>query len=158
MSFVDAGFNYRLSDINAAIGIVQMGRLEGLLETRRALADLYARHLERLSGAVAPQVPDGRTHTYQSYVVLLDEGVDRDRVIDQMREREVETTIGTYSMHLQPYFRDRYGIDDATLPNATRAHYSALTLPLHAAMTEADVVTVVDALQESIQHSQIQRA
>lgn len=157
MSFVDAGFNYRLSDINAAIGVVQMGRLDGLLSARRALADSYARELARVPAAVAPVTPDGRTHTYQSYVVLLDEGVDRDHVIDEMREREVETTIGTYSMHLQPVFRERYGIADSALPNATRAHYSALTLPLHTAMVEADVVAVVDALAESIEQSPIAR-
>ena len=155
MSFVDAGFNYRLSDINAAIGVVQMGRLDGLLSARRALADVYARELPRVTGAAAPQVPEGRTHTYQSYVVLLDEGIDRDRVIDEMRTREVETTIGTYSMHLQPVFRERYGIADDTLPRATRAHYSALTLPLHTAMEESDVVAVVDALADSIEHSPI---
>lgn len=158
MSFIDAGFNYRLSDINAAIGIVQMGRLERLLEARRSLAEFYARELSRVPDLVAPSAPTGRTHTYQSYVVLLDEGVDRDRVIDEMRKREVETTIGTYSMHLQPYFRERYGISDASLPNATRAHYSALTLPLHTAMVEEDVVAVVDALAESIQQCQIERA
>src|SRR5690606_30793914 len=117
MSFVDAGFNYRLSDINAAIGVVQMGRLPELLRVRRALADVYARELTRVPEATAPVTPEGLTHTYQSYVVLLDEAVDRDAIIDAMRERGVETTIGTYSMHLQPYFRDRFGIPDAALPN-----------------------------------------
>lgn len=151
MSFIDAGFNYRLSDINAAVGIVQMGRLKELLRVRRSLAAAYARELSRVPAATAPATPEGLEHTYQSYVVLLDESVDRDSVIDEMRSREVETTIGTYAMHLQPYFRDRFGIADATLPNATRAHYSALTLPLHAGMTESDVTTVVDALAESIQ-------
>lgn len=158
MSFIDAGFNYRLSDINAAIGIVQMGRLDGLLQGRQSLAARYALELEGLSGVTAPATPAGRTHTFQSYVVLLDENIDRDRVIDEMKKREVETTIGTYSMHLQPYFRERYDIPDELLPNATRAHYSALTLPLHTAMMEGDVGTVVDALADSIKQCQIQAA
>lgn len=151
MSFVDAGFNYRLSDINAAIGVVQMGRLDGLLATRGRLANDYTRELARVPGVTAPVTPANRAHTFQSYVVLLDEYIDRDRIIDEMKAREVETTIGTYAMHLQPYFRSRFGIDDATLPNSTRAHYSALTLPLHAGMTSVDVATVADALVDALQ-------
>lgn len=158
MSFVEAGFNYRLSDINAAIGIVQMSRLAQLLTTRRALAARYEHELQRIDEAVAPVTPAGREHTFQSYVVLLDPAVDRDRVIDEMRARGIETTIGTYSMHLQPYFRDRLGIADGALPHSTRAHYSALTLPLHTAMEESHVVTVVDALAESIRHSRARNA
>lgn len=150
MSFVDAGFNYRLSDINAAIGVVQMGRLEGLLETRRGLAAHYSRALDSVAGVTTPVTPEGRTHTYQSYVVLLDEGIDRDRVIDEMKLHEIETTIGTYAMHLQPYFHNRFGTDSASLPNSTRAHHSTLTLPLHAAMSVADVDAVATALEESL--------
>lgn len=150
MSFVDAGFNYRLSDINAAVGIVQMARLDWLLETRRSLAETYATKLSALDSVTTPVTPEGRTHTFQSYVVLLADDIDRDGVIDELKTREVESTIGTYSMHLQPYFAGRFGVPDASLPNSTRAHYSALTLPLHTEMTDADVSTVVDALAESI--------
>lgn len=157
MSFVDAGYNYRLSDINAAVGVVQMGRLAGLLEARRALAAEYATVLADIVGVRAPVHFADRKHTFQSYVVLLDEEIDRDSVIDAMKEREVETTIGTYSMHLQPYFRERMGIDDAALPNATRAHRSALTLPLHTRMNSSDVARVVELLTEAVEVARIAR-
>lgn len=150
MSFVDAGFNYRLSDINAAVGVVQMGRLDWLLQTRRSLAETYAKKLAAVDGVAAPVTPAGRTHTYQSYVVQLADDIDRDRVIDALKSRQVESTIGTYSMHLQPYFANRFGFTDADFPNATRAHYSALTLPLHTAMGDGDVSAVVEALAAAI--------
>jgi dTDP-4-amino-4,6-dideoxygalactose transaminase len=150
MSFVSAGFNYRLSDVHAAIGVVQMDRLDTILLGRRELAANYGEQLAGLEGVSAPLTPEGRTHTYQSYVVTLDEDLDRDRVIDDMRARGVETTLGTYSMHLQPYFRERFGIDDATLPNATRAHHGCLTVPLYPGMTRDDVENVVAALGASI--------
>jgi dTDP-4-amino-4,6-dideoxygalactose transaminase len=151
LSFVSAGFNYRLSDVHAAIGVVQMNRLDVILSGRRDLATVYAGLLAGVDGATAPVTPRGRTHTYQSYVVTLDEDVDRDGVIDGMRERGVETTLGTYAMHLQPYFRERFGIPDADLPNATRAHRSGLTIPLYQGMTHEDIEKVVAALGECIE-------
>ncbi len=150
MSFVDVGFNYRLSDVLGAIGVVQMGRLNDILDGRRACAAMYEQLLAGIDGVKMPVVPSGRTHTYQSYVVLLDEDIDRDKVIDEMRAHEIETTLGTYGMHLQPVFQQRYNIPDSTLPNATRAHHSALTLPLYGNLERADLEKVADALRESV--------
>lgn len=150
MSFVDAGFNYRLSDVLGAIGVVQMRRLEAILSARRERARQYEELLSGIEGVVLPGVPEGRTHTYQSYVVLLDDDIDRDATIDAMRDRGIETTLGTYGLHLQPVFRERYGIPDEHLPHATRAHRQALTLPLYGQMTSADLERVAQALRESV--------
>ncbi len=150
MSFVDAGYNYRLSDVHAAIGLAQWGRLEHILERRRALAAAYDGILADVDGVVTPTQPEGLRHTYQSYVIMLDTDIDRDRVIDEMRARDVETTLGTYSMHLQPYFRERFGIADEELPAATRAHRSALTLPLYPQLEQAELELVAEALRASI--------
>lgn len=155
MSFVDVGFNYRLSDILGAIGVVQMGRLSEILQGRRDRAGLYAQLLADVDGVTMPVVPQGRTHTYQSYVVLLDEDINRDGVIDGMRERGIETTLGTYGMHLQPVFHERYGIPDSALPNSTRAHRSALTIPLHGQLSEPDLERVAVALGESVAENRI---
>lgn len=153
MSFVDVGFNYRLSDVLGAIGVVQMGRLAEILKERRERAQIYAELLADVAGVTAPVVPVGRTHTYQSYVVLLDEQIERDAVIEAMRARGIETTLGTYGMHLQPAFAERFGISDAALPNATRAHRSALTIPLYGQLDETDLKRVVEALRESVAFS-----
>ncbi len=151
LSFVSAGFNYRLSDVHAAIGVVQMDRLESILFDRRRLAEKYCQLLSEIDGVRAPGTPAGRTHTFQSFVVLLDEDLDRDRVIDSMRGKSIETTLGTYGMHLQPYFRERFGIADSELPNSTRAHLTCLTLPLYTGLDDGDLQRVVAALAESIQ-------
>lgn len=153
LSFVAGGFNYRLSDVHAAIGVVQMSRLEAILAGRREIAALYAQALSDISGVTPPVVPAGRSHTFQSYVVLLDDRFDRDLIIDGMRSRGIETTLGTYGMHEQPFFRDQYGADRAYLPNATDAHYRALTLPLSVEMGETDVARVVDALRDILEAS-----
>jgi perosamine synthetase len=153
MSFIDAGFNYRLSDVHAAIGIGQMGKLEHILQRRRALADVYDGLLADVPGVTAPSAPEGDVHSYQSYVVLLDADVDRDAVIDRMKEADIETTLGTYSMHLQPYFRERFGIADEELPASTRAHWSALTLPLYPQLRDDELARVTEALGRAVSAS-----
>ncbi|MCX7521045.1 DegT/DnrJ/EryC1/StrS family aminotransferase [Microbacterium sp. STN6] len=151
MSFVDAGFNYRLSDVHAAIGIAQMAKLDHIVGRRQTLASALTERIGSVEGVTAPVVPEGSRHSFQSYVVTLDEDIDRDAVICEMRELDVETTLGTYSMHLQPYFRERFGIPDEALPNATRAHRSALTLPLYPQLSESDVDRVAESLRLAVE-------
>lgn len=155
MSFVDAGYNYRLSDVHAAIGIAQMAKLEHIVARRQELAAALSERIRLLDGVTPPAVPHGLHHAFQSYVVMLDPDIDRDAVIPAMRERGIETTLGTYSMHLQPYFRERFGIADETLPNATTAHNCALTLPLYPQLREDDLDVIVDALRTSVSGSRV---
>jgi perosamine synthetase len=158
MAFVDAGFNYRLSDVHAAIGSAQMGKLPTILQGRRTRAAELTERLAGLAGVHTPIAPDGIEHTYQSYVVRLDDDIDRDAVIRAMRARDVETTLGTYGMHLQPYFRARFGIADGALPETTRAHHQALTLPLYPQLTADDLDIIADALRESVESSRREAA
>lgn len=148
MSFIDAGYNYRLSDVHAAIGIAQMAKLQYIIQRRQELAKALTSRLAGVESVTTPYVPESTIHSFQSYVVLLDEGIDRDVVIREMKQRDIETTLGTYSMHLQPYFRDRFGIPDAELPNATRAQRSALTLPLYPQLGDNDLDEIARVLKE----------
>jgi dTDP-4-amino-4,6-dideoxygalactose transaminase len=150
MEFVEAGFNYRLSDVHAAIGLAQMRKFDYILDQRRARAEALTQRLAGLDGVRSPSAPADIAHTYQSYVVLLADDIDRDGVIRSMRAREVETTLGTYGMHLQPYFVQRFGDQAEILPHATRAHRQALTLPLYPQLTDDDLDRIVDALGGAI--------
>jgi len=153
MEFVEAGFNYRLSDVHAAIGLAQMTRIDGIVSGRRGAASALTSRVSAIEGVQVPTEPAGTAHTFQSYVVLLDDSIDRDEVIRRMRTRDIETTLGTYGMHLQPYFRERFGIPDEALPHTTRAHHQALTLPLYPQLTENDMDAITDALRLSIAES-----
>jgi perosamine synthetase len=157
MEFVDAGFNYRLSDVHSAIGLAQMTRIDEIVGGRRAAAAALATRVSDLDGVRAPHAPADVEHTYQSFVVLLDDGIDRDEVIRRMRTRDVETTLGTYGMHLQPYFRERFSIADEALPNTTTAHHQALTLPLYPQLSADDMDTIATALGASIDESRGRR-
>jgi perosamine synthetase len=149
-TFEAAGFNYRMSDILAAVGVAQMRKLPGFLAARRRVAGWYDGALASLAGVRRPITPADRTHTYQSYVVLLDAAIDRDAVIRRLRGRGIETTLGTYALHAQPFFGRTYGHAPGDLPASYRAFMSSLALPLHGGMVEADVHEVVAELAGAI--------
>lgn len=148
--FTRPGYNMRMNELEASIGIPQMGALDVLVEKRRHLAGLYAGLLEPLAGVTPPSEPDGSLHTYQSYVVLLDDKVDRDGVIASMKDKGVETTIGTYSIHAQPFYTNAYGYESGSVPNSYRAYRQSLSLPIYPSLGEDEVREVVRCLTESL--------
>lgn len=150
LSFVEAGFNYRLSDVNAAIGVVQMARLDGLLAARRRNAAMLTRLLDGIAAVAPPVEPDYAEHTYQSYVVLLDARIDRDGVITRMRDRGIETTLGTYSLQAQPYFQHLPGAMRHRATTSARVHRAALTLPLHPAQTQDELEMIAGSLADVV--------
>jgi len=146
--FVDAGFNYRLTDFQGALGAVQMGRLEEIIARRIYLAGLYHQALASLPGVTRPTAMDGTRHIWQSYVILLDEGVERAAVMRTLAEAGIETTIGTYAVSAQPHYAGKAG----RLPNSLRAYERGLCLPLHTRMTEADIEEVARWLEKAMRH------
>lgn len=148
--FVLAGYNLRMTEIQACLGIDQMARIDGLVEARRRVARTYDRLLAGLAEVTLPSEPEGFLHTYQSYVVLLDEQVDRDRVITSMKAAGVETAIGTYAIHEQPFYRRAFGYQPGSLPRSSYAFRHSLALPIYQSMGEETVVEVVSCLKECI--------
>jgi perosamine synthetase len=146
--FEDAGFNYRLSDIHAAVGVAQVRRLGDLVARRRILAARYLSVLDDVAGVGVPSEPEGSSHVYQAFVVLLDQGIARDTVVSGMRERAIETTIGTYALHDQPFFRRAYGYSGGECPRSHEAFLRTLALPLYPGMELDDVDLVVRSLEQ----------
>ena len=146
--FEDAGFNYRMSDVVGAIGCAQMTRLEKFAVQRRAAANRYKVLLDDEELVSCPSFPCHRLHAWQAFVVLLARSIDRDAVINAMREREIETTIGTYAFHTQPYARRELGCNFGDCPNSLFAYRHALALPFYPDITPDEIRTVVSALKE----------
>lgn len=151
LEFIEAGFNYRLSDINAAIGVIQMSKLNNILNIRRELAACYNQFFAKSSLISAPTQPQNYKHTYQSYVVYLKVPGIRDRIIKVLRNQGIECTLGTYGMHLQPYFKQKYDLNLGDFKNATNAHENCLTLPLHHKLKKSDVEFIVEVLSSEVQ-------
>jgi dTDP-4-amino-4,6-dideoxygalactose transaminase len=151
VEFIDFGFNYRLSDVLAALGVAQMKRLQWLIDGKRERAAQLSRLLSDVEGLQLPVEPPGHFHTYQSYVTVLDDHFDRDAIIGAMREKGVETTIGTYAMHSQPAYRNRFGLDESDCPVSHRLYRQSLTLPLYPQMTVSDVEKVAESLRSVLE-------
>jgi dTDP-4-amino-4,6-dideoxygalactose transaminase len=146
-TFTEAGFNYRLSDVHAAMGVAQMRRLPDILARRRARAAALTERLSGIAGVTPPAEPAWGGHIFQAYVTVLDSGIDRDRVIAGLRERGIESTIGTYALHTQPFFRRAYGYEPGQLPASAGLARQSLALPLFPTMTETEVDRVAGALE-----------
>jgi perosamine synthetase len=142
--YVEVGYNYRLTDIQAAIGIEQMKRLDGLLERRIALARRYSRLLSQVQGIVTPFEPDYGRHTFQSYMILLEGPWPRDAVMQQLLDRGISTRRGVMAVHLEPCYRGDFG--HLSLPVTSHVARQGLILPLYPQMTEAEQDYVIEAL------------
>ena len=145
LEFVEPGFNYRLSEISAALGLSQMRRIDQILRDRRTTANRYDEALADLEGVRIPTAVPGTTWSYQSYVVVLDDSIDRDVVIAGMAEGGIETTIGTYACHQHPAFSDGRPLRD-DLPNSARFAGRTLTLPVIPRMAVSQVDRIVETL------------
>jgi dTDP-4-amino-4,6-dideoxygalactose transaminase len=151
-SFDMAGYNYRMSDVQAAMMRVQLERLPHLVTARSAAADGYAERLADVDGIHLPVVLEDRTHPWQSYLVTADETVERDAVVVALRERGVGSNFGTYSSHVQPVYSSR-----TDCPVSARLFATQFALPMHANLTEDDLDYVAEQLREVLSDPAVRR-
>ena len=147
---VELGYNYRLSDIQCALGIAQLSRLREWVAARQSLATLYNRRLANVAGITPLKVHDDRSHAYHLYVVKLDEAIDRDRVFSSLRADGIGANVH-YSPVYSHSFYQRRGYGRGIAPIAEAVSKTILTLPLFPAMTSSDVDRVVESLKRAIE-------
>jgi len=146
-TFVEPGFNYRMSDLNAALGLIQVPGHAETVARRRALAQRLTERLSDIDGVMPQCVPSGHLHPYQAYVVTLDAGIDRDATIAGLRELGVESTLGTYALHLEPAFAERGCAPADGLPHSRALTEHTLALPLHENLADGDIEVIGGALE-----------
>jgi len=144
----ELGFNYRMTDIQASIGLIQIRRLDDLLKIRVAKADRYGRELADLKKLRTPYTPPYATHTYQSYCLDLDRSVDRDDLMARLLRRGVATRRGVMASHLEKVYRDRVGT--VSLPITEEKARSTMLIPLFATMTDDEQTYVIESLREEL--------
>jgi len=147
------GFNYRLSDVAAAIGLAQVEKLPRLLERRAAVAAMYGERLAGVPGVAAPMAARGReVRSWFVYVVRLDDEVDRNAVIDRLRERGIDSKDYLPSIHLFPHIRE-LGYRAGQFPVAEAASAHSMALPFFPRMSEAQVERVCAELAAAVDAS-----
>lgn len=149
-TFKEAGFNYRMTEMQAVMGVIQMKKIKQIINRRRKLAKIYSKKLAQFNFLKTPNDPSYGKHIFQSYVVLLDEKINRDGVIKKMRDKGIETTIGTYALHAQPFYIKNYGYKPGDLKNSFEAFHKTLTLPLYSGLTVKQIDYIVDNLKSII--------
>jgi dTDP-4-amino-4,6-dideoxygalactose transaminase len=146
--FEDIGTNYKLSNVQAAIGLGQMRDIEMLLENRRQSADRYDQYLKNQPAVSLPAVTPKGIHSLQSYCTFVPE---RDRVIEQLKTKNIETQIGTYALHMHRAFnRNSNCRIVGELPGSRYAYEHCLTLPLYHDISDDDQQYVVAELLKCI--------
>ncbi len=144
---VALGHNFRITDIQAALGVSQMGRIDGFVARRNEIAAVYREEFAGLPVRFQ-RVPDGVLSAYHLFVVEL-ERHDRRAVYDRLRELGVGSAVHYIPVHLQPYYHD-LGFRPGDFPNAERYYSRCITLPMYPAMNDGDVQTVVTALAAAL--------
>jgi len=146
-AYLETAYNYRMTDIQAAIGLVQLGRLDGLVAQRRALAARYQELLADLPGVRPVRDPAHGQTNYQSFWVLLEPefGVGRDEVLTELGAAGISARRGIMAAHLEPAYAD---VSHGVLPHTERLTRDSLILPLHHALTADDQDHIVGVLRK----------
>jgi dTDP-4-amino-4,6-dideoxygalactose transaminase len=146
------GFNYRLDDVSAALGLGQVEKLDQILELRGQVAARYGELLAAVDGVEALLEDDAdHERSWFVYVVTLDRGIDRERVIAGLEERGVASARYLPSIHLQPYMRERYGFREGLCPVSEDLSARTFALPFHTRLAADDQEYAVEALAASLQ-------
>lgn len=139
------GFNYRMTELQAALGLSQLTRLDNFLAARRRLASRYDERLAELPLTLPWQHPQGRS-SYHLYPIQVDH---RARVYDQLRSAGIGVNVHYIPVHTQPFYQ-QLGFKPGACPQAERYYQRALSLPLYADLTEADQDVVIAQLQQAL--------
>jgi perosamine synthetase len=144
-SYPEVGYNFRITDVQAAIGLCQLDRLDDMLARRRRVAERYQAALGNIGPVETPFVPDHVTPNWQSFQVRVRSGgaARRNDLMQKLHEQGIATRRGVMASHRELPYRHL----NATLPATDRAADECLQLPMHAGMSEIDVEAVVAALQ-----------
>jgi dTDP-4-amino-4,6-dideoxygalactose transaminase len=145
-TYPEPGFNYRMTDLQAAVGREQLKRLRGLVDERRAMAGLYSTRLAGIAGIQPPAEPEWARSNWQSYCVRLAAGLDQRAIMQDMLDQGVSTRRGVMCSHLEAPYADR----SAALPHSEAAQNTGIILPLYPGMEAAQVARVCEALGRAV--------
>lgn len=142
----DCGWKYNITDIQSALGIAQIKKLDKFIEIRREYAQIYDEELRNTNGVITPYEKPNVKHVYHIYPILL-ENYDRDKFIEGMRECGIGCSVHFIPLHLHPFYQKRFGFKKGDFPNAEWVYERIVSLPLYPKMTEDDLERVINAIR-----------
>jgi dTDP-4-amino-4,6-dideoxygalactose transaminase len=149
---VAPGFKYNMTDIAAAMGIHQLRKANEFRRKRAAIVDLYNKGLADCPIIRPPRAAEGDIHSWHLYVIQLGDsvGIGRDQFVERLFERQIGCSVHYIPLHLQPYWRDTYGLTPEMFPVSQHVYERTLSLPLYSRMTASDAERVILAVREAL--------
>jgi len=144
--FVDIGYNYKMSDITAAVGVAQLRKLDRIIERKRELAKYWDEKLQEIEFIEPPYVSENVKHIYQSYVALVDKRINRNKLIEILVKKGIQTQIGTYASHIQPVYNSK-----DKCPNSLEIFNRSLALPMYYVLRKEDIDIVAAHLKRALE-------
>lgn len=144
------GLNYRMTDIQGALGRTQLKKLDRLIDARKALTQVYKEELSNLSAIQIPAEEDHERHSWQSYTILVEEGRDRNQLMADLLTRGIETRPGTHAIHALSYFAHKYSIKPDDFPGTLTAHKQSIALPLFNDMSAQNCQDISNILKDAL--------
>lgn len=143
------GFNYRMTDLQAAVGVVQLKKLDRFISERNGWASYYHNKLKALDWLRVPECAPGYSHGWQSYVTFIDEQkapMSRNQLMQYLQDVGISTRPGTHAVHMLDYYKNRYGLLAEDFPGAKAANNYSMAIPLHNRMVTDDFEYIVEKL------------
>ncbi len=144
--YTAVGYNYKMSDIAAAVGVAQLRKLDKIINRKQALAKCWDEKLKNSKFITPPYISEDVVHAYQGYVTLIDGRFDRNKIIEALMKKGVQTQIGTYASHIQSV----YGSKDKC-PNSLTIFNRALSLPIYYTLKEKDIDIAAEIVKETLE-------
>jgi dTDP-4-amino-4,6-dideoxygalactose transaminase len=146
MDFTEFGFNYRMTDFQAALVYSQMGRLQNIITYKNELASIYFDSIKS-DKIQLPVIPDYTFHTWQTFHVILKKGIDRDWVIQELKNKNIGTNYGAQCIPYMKSFQNKYNLNCETLfPNALKAYKQGLALPIYERLSKEDIYYISETI------------
>lgn len=156
MEFVEAGFNYRLTDFQAALVNSQFQRISAILDRKNHLSAIYFTKLANNRHLKLPQVDTGKIHTWQSFHIVLKDTINRDYLIQKLQQAGVGVNYGAQCIPYQSFYKKKYNLDCRKLyPEALRAYQQGLVLPLYEKLSENDIESIAEKLNNLTSNDQL---
>lgn len=155
LEHVMLGYNYRLDEMSCAMGIVQIKRIKEILKKRSRVAELYNKKLKVIEGLEIPYVKPGNKLSWFVYVVKLAEsfsGERRDKIIKEMAKKGIQCSNYFQTIHLQPFYKEKFGYKNGAFPIAEALSKKTLALPFFNDLTEEEINRVVKSLKEVLKN------
>ncbi len=149
--FKKLGFNYRMTDIQASIGLVQLRKLKSIIKERKQIANFFQKNLCDVEWLTLPKEPKGYSHSWQAYVTIVNSRkapYTRNKIMEILDKKGVSTRPGTQAVHMLHYYKKKYKIKDKDLSNSKYCYENTMAIPLYNGITKRELSFIVKCIKE----------